>query len=73
MARAEELAKQGWVKKGTYDASRLPEIAAMYEEIGMEVRLEPYDPPSDPGCTECMKLNPEKYKTVYTRFIDSSI
>lgn len=67
MTCEEELTSQGWIKKGTYDESRLAELTAMYEEIGMEVRLEPYDPTTDPGCNECMKLNSQNYKTIYTR------
>jgi hypothetical protein len=67
MTQAEELAKQGWVNKGTYDQPRLSEIIAMYEDIGLAVHLEPYDPSADPGCTDCMGANAQNYKTIYTR------
>jgi len=65
--KKEELEKQGWVKQTTYDEPRLSEIVEMYEEMGFEVRLEPFDPDDETGCSECMKLQPDKYKTVYTR------
>ncbi len=73
MTRESDLTNQGWDKKGTYDEPRLAEIIATYKDIGLEVHLEPYDPATDPGCNECMKLNPKKYKTIYTRVKVSSI
>jgi hypothetical protein len=39
----------------------------MYEEIGLEVRIEPFDPAEAPGCSRCMKQHAERYRTVYTR------
>ena len=62
-----ELALKGWVKKTTTDEPRLSELVDMYEQIGLEVRLEPFDPRAQPGCSECMKASPEKYMTIYTR------
>jgi len=62
-----ELIREGWKKQSTYDEPRLSEMVAMYEEIGFEVHLEPFDPLSEPGCTECMKFAPEKYNVIYTR------
>ncbi|MGV8075582.1 MAG: hypothetical protein AB2L11_13630 [Syntrophobacteraceae bacterium] len=57
-----------WKKQGTYDDPRLSEIVRMYEEIGFEVRLEPFDPSDgDKTCSECMKTDPGRYKTIYTR------
>jgi hypothetical protein len=67
MTREEELALEGWERQTTYDEPRLSEMIAMYEEIGFEVRLEPLNPDEEPGCTECMKTSPEKYKVIYTR------
>ncbi|MFC2155756.1 hypothetical protein ACFLRB_04620 [Acidobacteriota bacterium] len=65
--KKEELEKQGWVKQTTYDELRLNEIVETYDEMGFEVRLESFDPDNETGCSECMKLQPGKYKTVYTR------
>ena len=67
MTRKEELSNKGWERQTTYDEPRLSEMVAMYEEIGFEVHLEPFNPDEEPGCTECMKISPEQYQTVYTR------
>ena len=63
----EDLESQGWQRQTTFDEPRLSEAVETYEEIGFEVRLEPFDPKDEPGCIECMKVSPEKYQTVYTR------
>lgn len=65
--KEEDLKKQGWVKQTTYDEPRLSEIVEMYEETGFEVRIEPFTPGDEPGCSECMKHQPQRYKTIYTR------
>ena len=67
VTRQNELAQQGWEKQATYDEPRLSELAGLYEEIGLEVHLEPFHPDEDSGCAACMALAPEKYKTIYTR------
>lgn len=67
--KKEDLEKQGWVKQTTYDEPRLSDIVEMYEEMGLEVRIEPFNPDEkdEPGCSECMKVQPDRYKTIYTR------
>ena len=67
MTRQEELARQGWQRKSTYDEPRLSEMAEMYKDIGLEVHLEPFHADEEPGCTACMAASPELYKTIYTR------
>ncbi len=67
MTREEELTQQGWEKQTTYDKPRLSEIVELYEEMGLEVLLEPFNPDDEPGCVECMKMSPEQFKTIYTR------
>ena len=67
MTREEQLAREGWEKRATYDEPRLSEMAAMYEEIGLEVHIEPFHPDEDPGCIACMQSMPDLYKTIYTR------
>ena len=67
MTREKDLTHQGWVSKGTFEEPRLSELIALYKDIGLEVRLEPFDPSSDPGCAVCMKLHPENFKTIFTR------
>jgi hypothetical protein len=67
MSREQELTKQGWTKQSTHDEPRLSDIVEMYEEIGLEVLLEPFNIDEEPGCTECMRGAPQNYKTIYTR------
>ena len=66
MKRTEQLTLEGWKKQSTYDEPRLSELIEIYKEIGFEVHLEPFDPEEEPGCAECMKISPERYKTIYT-------
>ena len=63
----QNLVQTGWEKQATYDDPRLSEMVEMYKEIGLEVHLEPFDPENEEGCTVCMQLTPEKFKTIYTR------
>ncbi len=67
MQRDVQLAAEGWRKRSSYEEPRLSEIVAMYEEIGLEVRIEPFNPLETPGCSQCMKRNARRYRTVYTR------
>jgi hypothetical protein len=67
MTREEELARQGWEKQSTNDEPRLSELVETYKEIGFEIHLEPFHPDEEPGCTECMKISPDNYKTIYIR------
>ncbi|MGB5156608.1 hypothetical protein [Desulfobacterium sp. N47] len=67
MKRSEQLILEGWEKRATYDDPRLSEMVEMYKEIGFEVILESFSPDEEPGCSECMKDSPQKYKTIYTR------
>ena len=70
MADAASLARCGWSDMGTFDEPRLSELARMYEELGYEVRLEPFDPSKHAGCTVCMQADPHRYRTIYTRARD---
>ena len=67
MTPEDKLTQQGWEKKATYDEPRLSEMVEMYQEIGFEVHLEPFNPEHENGCTGCMQSTPELYKTIYTR------
>jgi hypothetical protein len=67
MTPEEKLISAGWQKKATYDDPRLSEMVAMYREIGLEVHLEPFDLENEDGCTGCMQLFPDQFKTIYTR------
>jgi len=59
--------KEGWEKRATIDEPRLSELVKMYEELGFEVLLMPFAPDEEPGCSECMKTSPQRYRTIYTR------
>jgi hypothetical protein len=67
LTRAQELINNGWEKQSTHDEPRLSDIVEMYQEIGLEVLLEPFNPDEEPGCSDCMQICSEKYKTIYTR------
>ncbi len=67
LTRQAELTRQGWKRQATYDEPRLSEMADVYRQIGLEVHLEPFDPDEEPGCTGCMAVMPEQFKTIYTR------
>ena len=67
MTQEEKLINEGWQKQATYDDPRLSEMVAMYEEIGLEVHLEPFDAADADGCTSCLKQLPDRFKTIYTR------
>jgi len=64
---AEKLIKEGWQKQTTYDDPRLSEMAEMYQEIGLEIHLEPFNAENESGCTGCMQLMPDLFKTISTR------
>lgn len=63
--RESELARLGWKRQTTYDEPRLGELVEMYEEMGLEVRLE--EPEEDDECTACFTGSAGKLKTIYTR------
>ena len=67
MAPADKLISKGWEKRATYDDPRLLEMVDMYKEIGLEVHLEPFNAANEQGCTGCMELFPDQFKTIYTR------
>ena len=67
ISREQELINKGWEKQSTHDEPRLTDIVEMYEEIGLEVLVEPFNPNDEPGCTDCMQACSDKYKTIYTR------
>jgi ABC-type Zn2+ transport system substrate-binding protein/surface adhesin len=55
MTREEELKKDGWERRATYDEPRLVEMMQFYTELGFEVRVEPFNHEEHKGCTECFK------------------
>lgn len=67
MTPAEKLIREGWNKQATYDDPRLSEMVEVYQEIGLEIHLEPFNAENESGCTDCMQLVPDMFKTIYTR------
>ena len=67
MTPEEKLINDGWVKQATYDDPRLSEMVNSYKEIGLEIHLEPFNSDNQEGCTGCMELFPDNFKTIYTR------
>ena len=54
MTPEEKLIRDGWQKKATYDDPRLSEMVKMYQEIGYQVHLEPFNTANENGCAGCM-------------------
>ena len=67
MTPEEKLIKEGWEKQATYDDPRLSEMVEMYQEIGLEVHLEPFNAADETGCSSCMQIMPDFFKTIYTQ------
>ena len=71
--REEELTSLGWEKRFVTDEPRLSEMKELYESIGFDVLLEPLPAKeelascADSGCTACLDMDPERYRTIYTR------
>jgi hypothetical protein len=65
--RREQLEKDGWVRRTTYDEPRLGELAEAYREMGLEVRLEDPEPDDSEECSACFGASSGKLKTIYTR------
>ena len=62
-----QLEKEGWVKKFTIEEHRVDEYKELYESLGQEVKVEPIVPSEIEGCTECFKIECEKYRTIFTK------
>jgi hypothetical protein len=71
--REEELLRLGWERRFMSDEPRLSEMKEIYESIGFEVLLEPLPEKeelvncAESGCTACIDLDPDRYRTIYTR------
>jgi hypothetical protein len=67
LTREEILTEQGWTRQSTNDEPRLSELVQLYRNIGCEVHLEPFHPEEEAGCSECMKMAADRYKTIYVK------
>ncbi len=58
----------GWTRTTTIDEPRLSELVELYEELGHEVILRPVSREElGDDCLECYLLQPERFRTIYTR------
>ncbi|MCL5952626.1 MAG: hypothetical protein M1132_13065 [Chloroflexi bacterium] len=62
-----ELIAQGWTRQFTTFPNRLQEYIALYEEAGLEVRVEPWalTLDEDPSCSSCALTG--LMRTIFTR------
>ena len=67
LTREETLTEQGWTRQSTNDEPRLSELVQLYRDIGYEVHLEPFHPEEEPGCSECLKMSADRFKTIYVK------
>ena len=65
--KGKELQKEGWREASVSGGEHLGRILKMYEELGIEVRLEEISPTECGGCTEYYKANGETIYRIYTR------
>ena len=70
-----ELMQQGWQRRFCAAEPRLSEMAALYEQTGYEVHLEPLAAVETPdkdldeceGCMICYQGVEDRYQVIYTR------
>jgi transposase len=73
--REAQLMQQGWQRRFCAAEPRLSEMAAIYEETGFEVHLEPLaaveatdkDRDECAGCMICYQGVEDRYQVIYTR------
>jgi len=66
-SRHEELEADGWTRQFIASEPRLSEAKEAYEEMGLEVRLEPVDIKDlDQECTDCLEMD-DSCRLIYTR------
>lgn len=63
-----ELLADGWTRQFNTDEPRLSEAVEMYQQMGLEVHLEPVivDPDSE-TCQMCFEQDCDRYNTIWTR------
>ncbi len=78
MKREDELISAGWERRFIACEPRLSEMIEMYQEIGLEVHLEPLSTKAemekedtntccDEDCTICFDVDREHYRIIFTR------
>ncbi len=62
-----DLEADGWTRQFIASEPRLSEAREAYEEMGLEVRLEPVDTEGlDQECTDCLEMD-DSCRLIYTR------
>ena len=62
------LVAEGWERRFITDAARLPEVVALYETLGFEVRAVPVRAAEvGEDCGDCQVASLLRFQTVYTR------
>jgi hypothetical protein len=58
----------GWERRFITDATRTPEVVALYESLGFEVVADPIRREDFPdGCDDCQLVALMGFRTIYTR------
>jgi hypothetical protein len=67
--RHKRLMEAGWIRRFIAEEPRLTEMKAMYESMGLEVRIESGAPGDTEECRTCFNVEgfERRYKTIYTR------
>ncbi len=65
--RDQALRREGWSRCFTAEEPRLSEWVALYGAMGLEVRQESFIPDPREECQLCYLLEPQRYRTLYTR------
>jgi hypothetical protein len=65
------LEKEGWVKKFSVEVHRVEEYVELYRSLDLQVRVEPVIPNERKECQICFETECDRFKTIYTRSIQS--
>jgi len=74
MSTKDKLEREGWKVASTTSGDHLTRMLAMYEELGIETRLEAVGIEECSGCRECYRTGNETQYRVYIkrdRYADS--
>ena len=68
-----QLLAEGWKRCFVADEPRLSESVETYRELGFEVTTRPLrvDGADEAECTACLRLDPDRFRVIYTRKLDS--
>ena len=67
MSTREQLEREGWKVVSVSGGDHLRRMLAMYEELGMETRIEEIAPEECLGCRECYRSGNETPCRVYVK------